>query len=168
MRISALPFILLFYFSCSTDENIELSNQETVTVGTPAETTLASSLSHTDKQFSSQWSITREILKGGKQEGVELLTLDDGRLKIRIIPTRGMGILDVKMDGIRLGWDSPVKEVVHPSPEDAGTPDAAVTAEGRATEEQAAEASPRRPSDPQDAASDIDWGLGASQWSTQR
>ncbi len=115
MRISALPFILLFYFSCSTDENIELSNQGTVTVGTPAETTLASSLSHTDKQFSSQWSITREILKGGKQEGVELLTLDDGRLKIRIIPTRGMGILDVKMDGIRLGWDSPVKELVHPS-----------------------------------------------------
>ena len=27
----------------------------------------------------------------------------------------GMGILDVQMDGIRLGWNSPVKEVVHPS-----------------------------------------------------
>ena len=26
-----------------------------------------------------------------------------------------MGILDVKMDGVRLGWNSPVKEVVHPS-----------------------------------------------------
>jgi hypothetical protein len=26
-----------------------------------------------------------------------------------------MGILDVTMEGIRLGWDSPVKEVVHPS-----------------------------------------------------
>ena len=46
---------------------------------------------------------------------MELLTLDNGKLKITIIPTRGMGILDVKMDGIRLGWNSPVKEVVHPS-----------------------------------------------------
>ena len=34
---------------------------------------------------------------------------------MRIIPTRGMGILDVTMDGIWLDSDSPVKEVVHPS-----------------------------------------------------
>ena len=46
---------------------------------------------------------------------MELLTLDNGKLKITVIPTRGMGILDVKMDSVRLGWNSPVKEVVHPS-----------------------------------------------------
>jgi len=78
-------------------------------------TTITSSVSHPNKQFASPWAVTREILKGGKQEGVELLTLDNGKLKITVIPTRGMGILDVKMDGIRLGWNSPVKEVVHPS-----------------------------------------------------
>ena len=115
MKISALSFILLFCLSCSMDETIEVSTQGTVSIGTSDETTLASSSNHTAKQFSSQWSVTRKILRGGKQEGVELITLDNGKLKIRIIPTRGMGILDVKMDSIRLGWNSPVKEVVHPS-----------------------------------------------------
>ena len=70
---------------------------------------------HANKHFASEWSITRKLLKGGKQEGVELLILDNGELQISIIPTRGMGIFDVKSKGIRLGWDSPVKEIVHPS-----------------------------------------------------
>jgi hypothetical protein len=97
------------------DESIEVPTQGTVSIGNPSESILTSSSNHSGKQFSSPWSVTRKTLSGGKQEGVELLTLDNGRLKIRIIPTRGMGILDVTMDGIRLGWDSPVKEVVHPS-----------------------------------------------------
>ena len=59
--------------------------------------------------------MTREILRGGKQEGVELLTLDNGNLQISIIPARGMGIFDVRSGDVRLGWDSPVKEIVHPS-----------------------------------------------------
>ena len=61
------------------------------------------------------WSITSQTLHGGKQEGVDLVTLDNGKLSIRIIPTRGMSILDVTHGALRLGWDSPVKEVVHPS-----------------------------------------------------
>src|SRR5581483_10273989 len=35
--------------------------------------------------------------------------------QITLIPTRGLGILDVRQGGLRLGWDSPVKEVVHPA-----------------------------------------------------
>lgn len=62
-----------------------------------------------------KWSITKEVLKGGKQDGVDLITVDNGRIKIRIIPTRGMNILDLQVDDFRLGWNSPVKEVVHPS-----------------------------------------------------
>ncbi|MBT5018777.1 aldose 1-epimerase family protein [bacterium] len=62
-----------------------------------------------------KWSITKEVLKGGKQDGVDLITVDNGRMKIRIIPTRGMNILDLQVDDFRLGWNSPVKEVVHPS-----------------------------------------------------
>ena len=77
--------------------------------------TLTDSTSHPDKSFSSPWSVTRKLLKGGKQEGVELLTLDNGKLKIVVIPTRGMGILEVTLGNLRLGWNSPVKEVVHPS-----------------------------------------------------
>ncbi len=60
------------------------------------------------------FSVEKVTLHGGKQEGVDLVTIDNGRLQIRIIPTRGMGVLDVKSGSIRLGWDSPVQEVVHP------------------------------------------------------
>lgn len=61
-----------------------------------------------------KWTITKTTLKGGKQDGVDVIHLDNGRLKMTIVPTRGMGILDVKSGDVRLGWDSPVKEVVHP------------------------------------------------------
>ncbi len=60
------------------------------------------------------WSIRQTVLHGGKQEGVELLTIDNGAIQITLIPTRGMNILDVRAGDLRLGWDSPVKEVVHP------------------------------------------------------
>lgn len=54
-------------------------------------------------------------LVGGKQLGSRLITLTVGEIKVRVIPTRGMGILDAVRGDIRFGWDSPVKEVVHPS-----------------------------------------------------
>ena len=61
-----------------------------------------------------QWSVRKYSLRGGKQEGVDLIEVNNGRLKITIIPTRGMGILRVEAGETRLEWDSPVKEVVHP------------------------------------------------------
>ena len=60
------------------------------------------------------WSVRRQRLHGGKQEGVDLIVIDNGRLTITLVPTRGMGILRVVMGDLRLGWDSPVHEVVHP------------------------------------------------------
>jgi hypothetical protein len=60
------------------------------------------------------WSVTHTTLHGGKQEGVELLTIDNGALQITLVPTRGLGVLRVVSGDVRLGWDSPVKEVVHP------------------------------------------------------
>jgi hypothetical protein len=60
------------------------------------------------------WSVRRQRLHGGKQEGVDLIVIDNGRLQITIVPTRGMGILQVVMGDLRLGWESPVREVVHP------------------------------------------------------
>ncbi len=60
------------------------------------------------------WSLRMRKLRGGKQEGVALITIDNGALQMRVIPTRGMSILDVQADTWRWGWDSPVKEVVHP------------------------------------------------------
>jgi Domain of unknown function (DUF4432) len=61
------------------------------------------------------WSISKRTLHGGRQEGVDLVTIDNGTLKIEIVPTRGMGVLRVDRGDVRLGWDSPVKEVVHPA-----------------------------------------------------
>ena len=60
-------------------------------------------------------SVIKSVLHGGKQEGVDIITIDNGRMRIVIVPTRGMSILGVTMGPLRLGWDSPVREVVHPS-----------------------------------------------------
>jgi hypothetical protein len=60
------------------------------------------------------WSVRLVTLHGGKQEGVDLVYLDNGAMTITVIPTRGMGILSVRAGDVRLGWDSPIQEVVHP------------------------------------------------------
>jgi hypothetical protein len=62
------------------------------------------------------WSVRNYKYFGGKQEHVNLVWVDNGKLQIGIIATRGLGILTVLMDQKRiLGWDSPVTDVVHPS-----------------------------------------------------
>jgi Domain of unknown function (DUF4432) len=60
------------------------------------------------------WWIELKTLHGGKQEGSQLLTVDNGKLQIVLIPTRGMGILRVASEEVVLGWKSPVTEIVHP------------------------------------------------------
>lgn len=62
----------------------------------------------------SPWSARMLTLHGGKQEGVSLVVIDSGKARITVVPTRGMGILSVTMGDVRLGWESPVREVVHP------------------------------------------------------
>ena len=59
-------------------------------------------------------SIRKLTLHGGKQEGVDVIVVDNGKLKFSVCPTRGMGVLSVTMGDIFLGWNSPVKEIVHP------------------------------------------------------
>ena len=60
------------------------------------------------------WSIRKRTLRGGRQEGVELIIIDSGTMEIVLCPTRGMGILSVTMGDVELSWDSPVAEIVHP------------------------------------------------------
>jgi len=60
------------------------------------------------------FSVKKITLHGGKQEGVDLITVDNGAIKLTVIPTRGMGLWQVEAGQVRLGWNSPVKEVVHP------------------------------------------------------
>ena len=61
------------------------------------------------------WSVRMQTLRGGRQQGVDLITIDNGPIQVRVCPTRGMGIIDARMGVLRLGWDSPVKEIVHPA-----------------------------------------------------
>jgi hypothetical protein len=61
-----------------------------------------------------RWTIRKYTLRGGKQEGVDVIVVDNGRLILTVIPTRGMSLLNVTSGDVTLGWNSPVKEVVHP------------------------------------------------------
>ncbi|MCA9041536.1 MAG: aldose 1-epimerase family protein [Planctomycetaceae bacterium] len=60
-------------------------------------------------------SIHKQTLKGGRSAGVELIEIDNGHLKISLLPTRGMGILKVKAGETDFSWSSPVKQPVNPA-----------------------------------------------------
>lgn len=72
-------------------------------------------LTHRDLGGTVPWSIRKLTLHGGRQEGVEVLIVDNGLLTFTVVLTRGMGILEAAAGDVRLGWDSPVQEVVHPN-----------------------------------------------------
>jgi peroxiredoxin len=60
------------------------------------------------------WLVKKYVLHGGRQEGVEVIEVNNGKLSFNVVPTRGMSIQQVLMGDLRLGWDSPVKGLVHP------------------------------------------------------
>jgi hypothetical protein len=61
------------------------------------------------------WSVELRTLHGGRQEGVQVIDVDNGAMKFTIVPTRGFEIWKASVGKLRLGWDSPVKEIIHPS-----------------------------------------------------
>ncbi|MEX0704607.1 MAG: aldose 1-epimerase family protein [Planctomycetales bacterium] len=61
------------------------------------------------------WSITATTLRGGQSEGVDVVRIDNGRLAVEVLPTRGMGLRRGTCDGIELGWKSPVEFPVNPA-----------------------------------------------------
>jgi Domain of unknown function (DUF4432) len=61
------------------------------------------------------FSVTLRTLHGGRQEGVTVIDLDTGAMKISVVPTRGMNVFEAVAGNVRLGWDSPVSEVVNPA-----------------------------------------------------
>lgn len=60
------------------------------------------------------WSVCKRTLHGGASEGVELVEIDNGRLTLKVVASRGLGIWHAEMDGERLGWNSPVRGPIHP------------------------------------------------------
>lgn len=66
-------------------------------------------------QSKTPFTLEKRRLHGGKQEGVDVLLINNGVMEITLVPTRGMGIYQVTSGDLRLGWDSPVKEIVNPA-----------------------------------------------------
>ena len=54
-------------------------------------------------------------LRGGPQDGVEVLELTSGGTTAVVCPTRGMGLLSMAAGEDRAEWHSPVRGPVHPS-----------------------------------------------------
>ena len=61
-----------------------------------------------------KWKVSKSVLHGGRQENVDVVDVDNGVLRFRIVPTRGMNIWDAHVGDFRIGWNSPVREIVHP------------------------------------------------------
>ena len=61
------------------------------------------------------WCIRKSTLKGGLQDGVDLIEVNNGALSFFIVPTRGMSLWKGSYKGIPLGWDSPVRDLVNPA-----------------------------------------------------
>ena len=61
------------------------------------------------------WQVRKFVLHGGRQEDVDAISVDNGVFEFLIVPTRGMNLWSGTCDELPLGWESPVREVVHPS-----------------------------------------------------
>lgn len=72
------------------------------------------------------WSVTGTPYHDGPRAGVDVLAVDNGRLRLDVIPTRGMGIHQVALKGNlelpTIGWKSPVRGPVHPAFVNLGEP----------------------------------------------
>lgn len=70
---------------------------------------------NTEGTHSDQWSVHSYTLRGGLQDGVQVVEINNGKLIFAVLPTRGMGIWKGQCDDIEIGWDSPVKDPVNPA-----------------------------------------------------
>src|SRR6516164_11753527 len=61
------------------------------------------------------FSVRMRTLHGGRQEGVSIIDIDTGAMKISVVPTRGLNVLEAVAGNVRIGWDSPVSELVNPA-----------------------------------------------------
>jgi len=65
-------------------------------------------------EASGEWSVRKKTLKGGRQEGTDVIHVDNGLLRFCVVPSRGFNVWEAQVGKTRLGWDSPVREIVHP------------------------------------------------------
>ena len=63
----------------------------------------------------SGYRVTKRTLRGGLRDGVDVVEVDNGTLRVVVVPTRGMGIQRASLADVTLGWESPVAGPVHPA-----------------------------------------------------
>lgn len=61
------------------------------------------------------WSVTKQVLRGGASDGVDVIEVENGDFRFSVVPTRGMGIFEAWEGDFRLGWKSPVDGPVNPA-----------------------------------------------------
>lgn len=59
--------------------------------------------------------VCKRRLCGGRQDGVDVVEIDNGALRFAVLPTRGMGLWKAWSGPWEIGWQSPVKGPVHPA-----------------------------------------------------
>ena len=85
------------------------------TMDTPhSDTEVLTSSANFATRNTAAWQVNKHRLRGGMQEGVELIEVDNGMLQFTVIPTRGMSIYRAGCGDVSLGWNSPVRQIVHP------------------------------------------------------
>src|SRR5262245_13563842 len=71
-------------------------------------------------------AVAKRTYSGGLSEGVVAVEINNGKLQIDVLPTRGMGVWRVVPQDDRelpsIGWKSPVRGPVHPTFVDLGEP----------------------------------------------
>lgn len=58
--------------------------------------------------------VTKERLRGGLRDGVDVIHVDNGAFRFDILPTRGMSIWKAWMGDLEIGWKSPTRGPVNP------------------------------------------------------
>jgi hypothetical protein len=61
------------------------------------------------------WSVVKRTLRGGLRDGVDVIDVDNGTLRLVVVPTRGMGVWKAILGDLQVGWRSPVAGPVHPA-----------------------------------------------------
>ena len=108
---AAATFILLLHTAVLADEFVQplISADRGINIETWQITS-----AEVTPDCPTHWALHKYALHGGKQEGVDLIVVNSGKVRITVCPTRGMGVISVTSGDVRLGWDSPVKEIVNP------------------------------------------------------
>ena len=60
------------------------------------------------------WSVQVRTLGGGRRDGVQVVDVTTGALRVVVVPTRGMALWKLWWNGAEVGWQAPARGPVHP------------------------------------------------------